>query len=151
MSQTAQVDTIERSIMVSAPIEKVWKYVAKTGWWAGPAVRFDYDGKEGETVQRDAEQYGTFPVRVEKLDPPRYAAFRWASAYPGAALTATNSTLIEFSLKSTDSGVQLDVKESGFASLEGDHPFIAEQFAGNTEGWKMQFEALVNAIESDPS
>ena len=43
----------------------------------------------------------------------------------------------------------LAVKESGFASLEGDHPYIAEQFAGNTEGWQMQFNALVSAIEAE--
>jgi uncharacterized protein YndB with AHSA1/START domain len=146
-----QADTIERTIVINAPIEKVWKYVSKTGWWAGPMVRFDIEPQEGETVERDAGEYGIFPVRVEKLDPPRYAAFRWASAYPGTSLSATNSTLVEFSLMTTGAGVQLSVKESGFATLEGDHPFIAEQFAGNTEGWKMQFEALVNAIESDRS
>ena len=65
------------------------------GW---PDRSFDIEGKPGETINREAGEYGTFPVKVENLDPPRYAAFRWASAYAGADLTPTNSTLVELSL-----------------------------------------------------
>jgi uncharacterized protein YndB with AHSA1/START domain len=147
-SAVAQVDTIEQSVVINAPIEKVWSFVSKTGWWAGPQVRFDLEANPGETIEREAGEYGFFPVRVETLDPPKYAAFRWASAYPKQVLTETNSTLVEFSLTTTDDGVLVAVKESGFASLEGDHPFIAEQFANNSEGWAMQLQALANEISA---
>ncbi|HRA46997.1 MAG TPA: SRPBCC domain-containing protein [Thermomicrobiales bacterium] len=146
MNQTVQKDTIERSILINAPIERVWSFVSKTGWWVGEEVHFDVTAQQGETIPVSGGKWGQFPVRVEKLDPTSYAAFRWASAYGGADLTPTNSTLVEFRLAPTADGVRVDVRESGFANLEGEHAFIADQLAGNTEGWAMQMTALLEAI-----
>jgi uncharacterized protein YndB with AHSA1/START domain len=37
-------------------------------------------------------------VRVEKVAPPTYVAYRWVSAFPGEELPDDNSTLVEFTL-----------------------------------------------------
>ncbi|MHC3815081.1 hypothetical protein OG892_31175 [Streptomyces sp. NBC_00341] len=37
-------------------------------------------------------EYGDFPVRVEKVEPPTYLAYRWARAFPGVEPGEGNST-----------------------------------------------------------
>jgi uncharacterized protein YndB with AHSA1/START domain len=141
-------DAIEREIFVQAGIDRVWSLVSRTGFWVGEKLHFEHAAAEGETVVIDAPPYGTFPVRVDRLDAPRYAAYRWASAFPGAELTDTNSTLVEFSLVERDGGVLVCVRESGFTSIPGDVEFRAAQLKENTSGWTGQLDLLREAAEA---
>lgn len=135
-------DAIEREIFIRSGIDHVWSLISKTGFWVGDDLRFDVDAKEGETVVIDAATYGQFPVRVERLEPPRYAAYRWASGCPGADPTETNSTLVEFTLVEQDSGVLLRLKESGFATWAAPEAFRAAERDNNVAGWAAQLERL---------
>ncbi len=143
-------DTIEREIFIQSSLDHVWSLISKTGFWVGEDLRFDVDAQEGDTVVIDAPPYGWFPVKVERLDPPSYAAYRWASAFPGTALTAENSTLIEISLTAHEGGVLLNLKESGFATLDAPHDVRAAQHAGNGTGWNGQLERLRRTAEAVP-
>jgi uncharacterized protein YndB with AHSA1/START domain len=98
----------------------------------------------------DTEQYGSFPVRVEQLEPPRYAAYRWASGYPGVEPTESNATRVEFTLVEQDGGVMVRLKESGFATVAGDEAFRDARRADNVEGWAAQLERLREAAEGVP-
>jgi uncharacterized protein YndB with AHSA1/START domain len=142
MSTLAE-DTIEREIFIHAGIEHVWSLVSKAGFWIGDELRFDVDANEGELVVIDTAQRGRFPVQVERLEPPRYAAYRWASGFPGAVPTATNSTLVEFRLAEQEGGVMLRVKESGFAALAGAQAIRD----ANLAGWTMQLERLCQVVD----
>jgi uncharacterized protein YndB with AHSA1/START domain len=144
-------DAIEREIFIEAGIERVWSLVSKTGFWVGDGLRFDVDAKEGETVALDAGAYGRFPVRVERLDPPRYAAYRWASAFPGAAPTAANSTLVEITLVEREGGVLLRLRESGFAGLAGTRGFRTARRDDNVAGWAAQLGSLRRVAEGVPA
>lgn len=144
-------DAIEHEIFIQAGIDRVWSLVAKTGFWIGDELRFDVDAEEGETVVIDTPTYGNFPVRVERLAPPRYAAYRWASGFPGADPTAGNSTLIEFTLVEQDGGVLLRLKESGFAALAGGPAARDAARADNTAGWPGQLERLRLVSEGVPA
>ena len=62
--------------------------------------------------------HGDFPVRVVKVQPQSYVAYRWAPATPGAELTDGNSTLVEFTLAAEGDKTRLTVVESGFAALK---------------------------------
>ena len=135
-------NTIEREIFIEAGLDHVWSLVSKTGFWVGEELRFDQEAQEGQTVVLNTDQYGRFPVRVDRLEPPRYAAYRWASGYPGAEISDENSTLVEFTLETQDDGVMLRVKESGFATLAGDPDFRAARHADNVQGWAAQLERL---------
>lgn len=144
------VNTIEREIFIEASADHVWSLVAKTGFWVGEDLHFDLDAAEGETVVVDTVKFGSFPVRVDRLEPPRYAAYRWASAYPGAGITEDNSTLVEFTIDEQDGGVMLRVKESGFATLAGTRDFRDARREENVQGWAAQLEALREAAEGVP-
>ena len=140
-------NAIEREIFIGTDIDRVWSLVSKAGFWVGDALHFDTDATEGETVTIETEQYGRFPVQVDRLDPPRYAAYRWASGYPNAELTDTNSTLVEFTLIEHDGGVLLTLRESGFANLDGSDDFRIARWTDNVGGWKLQLDRLREVSE----
>jgi uncharacterized protein YndB with AHSA1/START domain len=132
-------DAIEREIFIRAGIEHVWRLVSKTGFWIGDELRFDIEAREGETAVIEVVRRGRFPVRVERLEPPRYAAYCWASAFPGAEPDASNSTLVEFRLVEQDGGVLVRFRESGFAALRG-RALGPGSRRDNVKGWARQLE-----------
>jgi uncharacterized protein YndB with AHSA1/START domain len=144
-------NAIEREIFIGTDIDSVWSLVSKAGFWVGDALHFDTDASEGETVTIETEQYGRFPVQVDRLDPPRYAAYRWASGYPNAELTDTNSTLVEFTLVEHNGGVLLHLRESGFANLDGSDDFRLARWTDNVGGWKLQLDRLREVSEGVPA
>lgn len=141
-------DTIRSEIFIEADIDHVWSLVSRTGFWIGDDLCFDHAGKEGETVLVDTARYGRFPVRVERLIPPRYAAYRWTSAFPGAMPEPGNSTLVEFTLIEQENGVLVRVKESGFAGLLTSPEIRAARHADNVRGWTSQLALLRQACEA---
>jgi uncharacterized protein YndB with AHSA1/START domain len=143
-------DAIERNVFIQAGIDRVWSLVSRTGFWVGEKLHFDHTAAEGETVVIEAPPYGSFPVRVDRLDAPRYAAYRWASGFPGDTLTDSNSTLVEFSLVEQDGGVLVSVRESGFASIVGNDDFRETQLQENSKGWVGQLDLLREAAEAVP-
>lgn len=154
MTTSAVDDAIEREVFIEAAIDHVWSLVSRTGFWVGELLHFDGDAAEGdaaegETAVIDAGRHGSFPVRVERLDPPQYAAYRWASGFPGAQPSETNSTLVEITLLELRGGVLLRLRESGFATLDGGHDFRAARLADNSEGWTGQLEKLTRVAERD--
>ncbi|HET7092144.1 MAG TPA: hypothetical protein VFI22_01670, partial [Thermomicrobiales bacterium] len=76
---------------------------------------------------------------------PRYAAYRWASGFPGETPTPANSTLVEFTLIEHDGGVMVRVVESGFAALAGGRAFRAARRRDNVAGWERQMARLRDA------
>lgn len=139
-------NVIEREIFIQAGIERVWSLVSKTGFWVGENLNFEHALAEGETVAIKTERWGTFPVKVESLDAPRYAAYRWASGFAGDEPTDENSTLIEFTLTEQDGGVKLHLKESGFAALANG----MNVYKDNSGGWTEQLATLQTVAEAVP-
>jgi uncharacterized protein YndB with AHSA1/START domain len=97
-------------------------------------------------VAKNAE-YGDFPVRVEKVEPPTYLAYRWASAFPGEELREDNSTLVEFTLTTDGDKTRLRVVESGFAALAGSEELRGQALKDNTGGWPQELDALKTRAE----
>ncbi|MFE7516806.1 SRPBCC domain-containing protein [Streptomyces sp. NPDC057540] len=145
-------DRIEREIQIDAPLERVWTLVAQPGFWvAEEASLAGTVAREGETMVARNPQYGDFPVRVEKVAPPTYLAYRWASAFPGEDLTDGNSTLVEFTLTPEGPGTRLKVVESGFASLVGPEELRAKAVRDNSGGWPQVFDAFKKRAEQSPA
>jgi uncharacterized protein YndB with AHSA1/START domain len=136
-------DQIEREILIAAAPERVWPLVAEPGFWASdePGLR-EASVIEGESWVARHSQAGEFPMRVEKVEPPRYLAIRWVSAFPGEDLREDNSTLVEFTLTPTEGGTLLRVVESGFASLPTTSDNRRQVIEDHTAGWEQCFAAL---------
>lgn len=88
---------IERETLIAASLERVWSLVAQPGFWVADKASLPGTvAKEGESMVAKNAEHGDFPVRVEKVEPPTYLAYRWTSAFPGEELREDNSTLVEF-------------------------------------------------------
>ncbi len=136
-------DRIERETLISAPLERVWSLVAEPGFWVAEKASLPGSvAKEGESMVARNPEYGDFPVRVEKVEPPTYLAYRWASAFPGQELREDNSTLVEFTLTPEGDKTRLRVVESGFASLAGSEELRRKAVRDNTGGWPQELDAL---------
>jgi uncharacterized protein YndB with AHSA1/START domain len=135
-------DTIERSIDIAAPLDRVWDLVTEPGWWVPDDNPVAADRTPGAVVVRESEQWGRFPVEVVELRPRTYAAFRWAPSFPGDDLAPGRTTLIEFTVTPTDDGARVAVKESGFAGLDATEDVRATSFQNNSDGWTSQLTVL---------
>ncbi len=151
---TSENDTIgtvriERSIAIAATPERVWDIVSEPGWWInGGTIRPHRieDAGDGTSIVHD-EEHGAFRIRAERLDPPRYAAFRWL----GRADEKGAGTLTEFWVEDAETGedgprVTLRVVESGLENVpEGEREAYLRD---NTQGWEAELAAARTAAEA---
>ncbi|MGX8903826.1 SRPBCC domain-containing protein [Streptomyces netropsis] len=141
-------DRIERETLIEASLERVWSLVAEPGFWVADKASLPGTvAREGETMVAKHPEYGDFPVRVEKVEPPTYLAYRWASAFPGEELREDNSTLVEFTLTPEGDRTRLRVTESGFAALAGSEELRGKAVRDNTGGWQQELDALKTRAE----
>lgn len=141
-------DRIERETLIEASLERVWSLVTEPGFWvADPASLPGTVAREGESMVAKNAEYGDFPVRVEKVEPPTYVAYRWASAFPGQELREDNSTLVEFTLTPEGDKTRLRVVESGFATLAGSEELRGQAVKDNTSGWPQVLDAFKTRAE----
>ncbi|GII59358.1 toxin [Planotetraspora thailandica] len=141
-------DRIERETLIAASLERVWSLVAEPGFWvADEASLTGTVAEEGESMVAKNPNLGEVWVRVEKVEPPTYVAYRWTSAFPGEELREDNSTLVEFTLTPEGDKTLLRVVESGFAALAGSGELRSEAVKFNTVGWSQVFDALKTRAE----
>jgi uncharacterized protein YndB with AHSA1/START domain len=124
-------DRIEREVVIDAPVERVWALITEAEhfgtWFADSAAEIDL--RPGG-------------ARVERVEPPRLFAYRWANAID-AEPAEGHSTLVEFTLAAEDTGTRVRVVESGFASLDTSEDDRRRQIDDNTNGWGIELGHLV--------
>jgi uncharacterized protein YndB with AHSA1/START domain len=140
-------DRIEKKVILRAPRSRVWRAIATAeefGAWFG--VKLEGPFAEGATVRGKITHPGyehlTMEMRVQRIEPERYFAYRW---HPYAIDTAVDytpepTTLVEFRLDEADGGTVLTIVESGFDRI----PLArrAEAFRMNEGGWTAQMENI---------
>ncbi|MGI8880709.1 MAG: SRPBCC domain-containing protein [Jatrophihabitans sp.] len=144
-------DTIERSIVIDAPLDRVWDLVTEPGWWAPSDRPQESDRTTGAVTVRESEKWGRFPVAVVRIDPQTYAAFRWASTFPGADLAEGRTTLVEFHVEPADDSVLVRVVESGFATLDAPDEVRRAGVESNSGGWDEELASLQRRAEEQRS
>ena len=147
-------DRIEKSVVLPAPRERVWRAVSVAenfGSWFGA----DFDGpftanarlaasieptSVDPEVARQQQPYAgkPFEFHVVELRPLEKISFRWHpyAADEGTDYSSEPMTLIEFELDEADGGTLLRITESGFDQL----PLARrkEAYAANEGGWTAQ-------------
>jgi uncharacterized protein YndB with AHSA1/START domain len=122
-------DTIEREILIAAPIERVWEIVTTPehmGQWFGDAGA----SRSGDVITMAWEQHGEADLEIVREQAPNVFAYRW-----DANVKEAGRTLVEFTLSEVDAGTRVRVVESGFASLAASDEVRAELREGNAGGW----------------
>jgi uncharacterized protein YndB with AHSA1/START domain len=141
----ADAFTVSRTIMIAAPLEKVWAAITEPehiAQWAGQQATIDavrVGGKGTWTF----EGHGSVPLVIEQLDAPHSISYRWGST-ESEAIDPVASTVFTFTLEPADGGTMLSVVESGFNNL-GDPPARMED---NRGGWTHELDELVAYVES---
>ncbi|GLW09353.1 toxin [Microtetraspora sp. NBRC 13810] len=144
-------DRIEREILIAASAERVWSLVAEPGFWvADEASVAGTVAREGASLVAKNPNLGEVRVRVEKVEPPTYVAYRWTSAFPGEDLREDNSTLVEFTLSPEAGKTRLRVVESGFAALSTSQELRDQALRFNTVGWPQALDAFRARAEQSP-
>jgi uncharacterized protein YndB with AHSA1/START domain len=137
-------DTIERELVLRAPIERVWTAItdsAQVSKWFGSEGTID--PRPGGVASFGWPGFGTFHARVDEVDPPRRFAYHWCLD-KDTPVDVGPTTRVEFTLEEVAEGTRLRLVESGFASLpEGvrDRHLIE-----NTEGWKEELAELAGYV-----
>jgi uncharacterized protein YndB with AHSA1/START domain len=142
-------DQIEQEIVIGADLERVWDLVTRPGWWVPDEQNQQGtpDRTPGSLTVRESAEWGRFVIEVVKLEPMSYAAFRWASEFPGETPARGNSTLVEFFVKPlSDTKTSVTLVEGGFTSLPDDRRAAARQ--ANTGGWQEELASLKERAEA---
>ncbi len=143
-------DRIEQEIVINAPLDRVWELVTEPGWWAPADTAPPVDRTPGHVTVRESQKWGRFPVETVKLDPQHYAAFRWASAFPGDDLAEGRTTLVEFFVVPQGDAVRVTVTESGFATLDASEEVRQSGINDNAGGWREELGSLKQRAERVP-
>ena len=138
-------DTIERTLELAQPPERVWAALTTAeglGTWFGH--RAEVDLRVGGEIRLAWDSGDTATLTVERLEPP--AVLIWSWAIDGLPEGDPRRTRVEFTLVPTDGGTTLTMVESGFAQLaEGEHDVA---FRGNTTGWTNELGELVAYLDA---
>jgi len=136
------MDSIERSILIDAPVERVWTIVTEPehlGTWFGDAGA----SRSGDIITMAWKEHGEAELRVVREDAPRVFAFRWDANDAGVG-----DTLVEFTFTPEGSGTRLQVVESGFSRLNTSAQRQQELRDGNTRGWAHELGDLERYAQS---
>ncbi|HEY2477183.1 MAG TPA: SRPBCC domain-containing protein [Solirubrobacterales bacterium] len=131
-------DSIERELLIEAPVETVWSIVTEpehiAGWFSDSA---EVDLRPGGELLLGWEAFGTTSATVERVERPHLFSFRWVSPEPDRDPNAGEgyATLVEFRLRAEGEGTMLRVVESGFASLAGSEEQNAQLAERHAGGW----------------
>jgi uncharacterized protein YndB with AHSA1/START domain len=136
-------DSIEREVVIDAPVERVWRLVTEAehlGRWFGDAGA-EVDLRPGGAMTLRWTEYGSAAARVEAVEPHSLFAFRWGEP-TGEELGRGNSTLVEFRLSADGDATRLHVIESGFADLDLADAERRSKRDDNIEGWRLELGEL---------
>jgi uncharacterized protein YndB with AHSA1/START domain len=129
-------DRIEREVVISAPVDRVWAVITAPEFWLGEGDPAGFDLREGGRVVFEAPGHGTYPMHIQKLQPKRYLAYRWANRFPPQEPREGNSTLVEYTLIPDGATTRLRVVESGFAALAAPKEERLKAAEDNTGAWE---------------
>jgi uncharacterized protein YndB with AHSA1/START domain len=142
-------DRIEREIMISATLERVWQVLTHPLNWVGEGDQAAFDLREGATIIFEMGDT-RLHQQVVRIEPMRYLSYRWAPypIYKGEAPRQGNTTLVEFMLSEVEGKVRLRVVESGFDGLDAPEGLRRDGAGQNAEGWVGALAALKEQAES---
>ncbi|MGC1175993.1 SRPBCC family protein [Polaromonas sp.] len=145
---TSSTDRIERSVLIQAPLSRVWQALSSAeefGNWFGVALK----GKSFVTGQRvqgnitiAGYEHVVFDVLVERMEPQKLFSFSWHpyAVDPAIDYSKEPTTLVVFELKEASDGTLLSVVESGFDKIPAGRR--AEAFRMNSGGWEGQMKNI---------
>ncbi|MCX5250912.1 SRPBCC domain-containing protein [Streptomyces sp. NBC_00201] len=139
-------DTIERTIVINASVERVWTVLTEPGFlgrWFGSGEPVKIDLRPGGLLVFDHGVHGTIPARIETVEPSRLFSWRWSQGAAGEEPDEVNATRVEFTLaEDATGGTRLTMVESGFARLGLPDDEAALRHRANSRNWPGKLDRL---------
>ncbi|WP_208108645.1 SRPBCC family protein [Cognatilysobacter terrigena] len=152
MDIQATTDAIERSIIINAPRERVWRALTDTtefSTWFGASLKgqtFTAGQRVRGPITHCGYEHVNFDVVVERVEPQTVLAYRWHPypVDPTVDYDAETPTLVTFALSEVPGGTRVTVVESGFDQVPPERRL--EAFRMNDRGWAAQLENLARHV-----
>jgi uncharacterized protein YndB with AHSA1/START domain len=153
MSTTLDTDRIERSIIINAPRDRVWKALSNAeefGTWFGANLKgqtFAPGQRARGKLTFSGYEHIWFDVVVDRIEPPNLFSYHWHpyALDPAVDYSKEEPTLVTFTLKDAPgSGTLLTVVESGFDKVPQHRR--QEALRMNTRGWEAQLKSIANHV-----
>ncbi len=153
MSTTTDTDRIERSIVINAPRERVWRALSNAeafGTWFGANLKgqtFAPGQRSRGKITISGFEHIAFDVVVERIEPQDLFSYRWHPypIDPAVDYTKEQPTLVTFTLKDAPgNGTLLTVVESGFENVPPHRRL--EAFRMNGGGWTVQLNNIARHV-----
>tara|TARA_R110002020_G_scaffold37271_3_gene112688 strand:+ start:51 stop:497 length:447 start_codon:yes stop_codon:yes gene_type:complete len=145
-------DSIEKSIDLAAPIERVWRALTdhrEFGAWFRVAIDGPFAlGEESRgRITHPGFENVKWQAEVVAMERPRLFAFTWHpyAVEPDVDYSGETPTRVEFHLEPIDTGTRLRVVESGFDALPPGRK--AEAFRMNDGGWGGQMRNIAAHVD----
>jgi uncharacterized protein YndB with AHSA1/START domain len=153
MNTASDTDRIERSIVINAPLERVWRAVSNAeefGTWFGVNLKgmsFAPGQRTRGHITYPGYEHIWFDVAVERVEPQSLLSFRWHpfAIDPDVDYSNEEPTLVTFTLEDAEgSGTLLTVVESGFDKVPPHRRL--EAFRMNSQGWDAQMQNIARHL-----
>lgn len=145
----AQTDRIERSVVIDAPRERVWRALSNAeefGTWFRANLKgqtFAPGKRARGNITYPGYEHIFFDVVVDRMEPPMLLAYRWHPypVDPAVDYSKEEPTLVTFTLEQLPGNrTRLTVVESGFDKVPPHRRL--EAFRKNSGGWEAQLENI---------
>jgi uncharacterized protein YndB with AHSA1/START domain len=150
-------DSIEREILIEAPVAIVWGVITEpeqiSRWLSDEAEVQAHAGAAGALTWKPGGRGGgqevelNAPIRVVEAEPYRRFSFRWGHPQD-ASPDEANSALVEFSLTEVAQGTRLRVLESGIDAVAHDEQGRARYSESHQRGWDRHLGELLDYVTS---
>jgi uncharacterized protein YndB with AHSA1/START domain len=152
MSTASNTDRIERSVVINAPRERVWRALSNAeefGTWFGARLQgqtFAPGKRARGQITYPGYEHIFFDVVVDRVEPQELLSYRWHpyAVDPAVDYAKEEPTLVTFTLKDAPGGTLLTVVESGFDKVPPHRR--AEAFRMNSGGWDGQMANIVRHV-----
>ncbi len=153
MGTVADTDRIERSIVINAPRDRVWRALSNAeefGTWFGANLKgqdFTAGKRTRGQITFKGYEHVWFDVVIDRIEPEDLLSYRW---HPYAIDPAVNyddeqPTLVTFLLKDAPGNATLlTVIETGFDKIPPQRRVDA--FRMNTRGWETQLGCIARHV-----
>jgi uncharacterized protein YndB with AHSA1/START domain len=155
MGTTDDTDRIERSILVEAPRERVWRALSNAeefGEWFGANLKgqsFAAGQRARGHITHPGYEHVYFEVVIERVEPQQLLSWHWHpyAVDPAVDYTGEEPTLVTFTLKDAPGeGTLLTVVESGFDKVPPHRRL--EAFRMNSGGWDAQMGNIARHVRA---
>jgi uncharacterized protein YndB with AHSA1/START domain len=145
MDTALETDRIERSVVINAPRERVWRALSDAeqfGTWFGANLKgqsFAPGQRARGQITGCGHEKAWFDVVIDRIEPQDLLSYRWHpyAIDPAVDYTKEQPTLVTFTLKDAPGkGTLLTVVESGFDKVPPQRRL--EAFRMNGRGWEAQ-------------